>query len=102
MAAYENDPLVFHGITTARLSAELLKAIIRVNEEVEKIVVPFIALQASEDKLVNPQGSKMLYQRAGSQDKTLKVYEGLNHEVFNEPERDKVLTDVTAWLNAHL
>jgi len=96
---YIEDPLVFHGKTTARLSAELLRAIMKVNDEIRKITVPLIVVQGSEDKLAKPQGSKMLYERAGSEDKTLKIYDGLFHEVFNEPEREKVLTDVAAWLD---
>jgi alpha-beta hydrolase superfamily lysophospholipase len=28
----------------------------------------------------------------------LKVYPGLYHEVFNEPERDQVLDDVVSWI----
>ena len=32
----------------------------------------------------------------------LKVYPGLFHEVFNEPEKDRVLDDVTSWIETHL
>ncbi|MFU8773985.1 MAG: lysophospholipase, partial [Anaerolineales bacterium] len=100
--AYINDPLVLHDKTPARLSAELLETIIRVNNEMEKITTPMMITQGSEDKLVNPQGAEMLYQRASSMDKTLKVYEGLYHEVFNEPEHEQVLGDVVDWLEARL
>jgi len=99
---YINDPLVYQGKTTARLSVELLKAIMRVNAEVSRIAVPFIVLQGSDDRLVNPQGAKMLHERAGSQDKSIRIYDGLYHEVFNEPERDQVLADVVNWLNARV
>ncbi len=100
--AYVNDPLVFHGKTPARLAAELLKAMMRVTAEVEKITLPFIVLQGSEDKLVDPGGAQMLYDRASSQDNTIQVYQGLYHEVFNEPERARVLGDVETWLAAHI
>ena len=99
---YVQDPLVFHDKTTARLSAELLKAMMRVNAEMEKITVPFIAVQGSEDQLANSRGAKMLYERAGSEDKTIKIYEGLFHEVFNEPEKAIVLNDVASWLEAYV
>jgi acylglycerol lipase len=102
VTAYVNDPLVFHGKTPARLAAELLKAMQRITAEVDKITLPFIALQGGQDKLVDPAGAQMLYGRSGSKDKTLKVYEGLYHEVFNEPERDRVLKDVETWLEAHV
>jgi len=101
VAAYVNDPLVFHGKTPARLAAEMLKAMQRVTAEVSKITLPFIVLQGAEDKLVDPAGAQMLYDQASSKDKTIKIYEGLYHEVFNEPERDHVLADVENWLAAH-
>jgi alpha-beta hydrolase superfamily lysophospholipase len=100
--AYVNDPLVFHGKTPARLAAELLKAMLRVTAEADKISLPFIVVQGSEDKLVDPGGAQTLYDKASSKDKTIKVYEGLYHEVFNEPERARVLKDVETWLAAHV
>lgn len=100
--AYVDDPLVFHGKTSARLSAEMLQAMIKVNEEMEKITAPLIIVHGREDKLANPKASQLLYDRAGSTDKTLKIYDGLHHEVFNEPEHEMVLGDVAAWLDAHL
>ena len=35
-------------------------------------------------------------------DCTLTVYDGLFHEVHNEPEQARVLADIVAWLDAHL
>jgi alpha-beta hydrolase superfamily lysophospholipase len=100
--AYTNDPLVFHGKTSARLSAEMLRALTRVSAETGKITLPFIAMQGSEDHLVDPDGAQILYDKAGSKDKTLKIYEGLYHEIFNEPEHPQVLRDVETWLEAHI
>jgi acylglycerol lipase len=99
---YANDPLVFHGKTPARLAAEMLKAMQRVTAEVEKISLPFITIQGSADKLVDHAGTEMLYDKAGSKDKTIKLYDGFYHEVFNEPERAIVLKDVETWLQAHV
>ncbi|MCU0522789.1 MAG: lysophospholipase [Anaerolineae bacterium] len=100
--AYVNDPLVFHGKTPARLAAEMLKAMQRVTAEVGTISLPFIVMQGSEDRLVDPGGTRMLYEQAGSKDKTLKIYEGFFHEVCNEPECALVLDDVGDWLDAHV
>ena len=102
VSAYANDPLVFHGKTPARLAAEMLKAMQRVTAEVGKISLPFIVVQGGEDKLVDLAGAQMLYDQASSKDKTIKIYDGLYHEVFNEPERARVLADVETWLAAHL
>ncbi len=100
--AYINDPLVFHGKTTAQLGSELLSAMSRVTAEAGKITLPLIIVQGGDDILVDPSGAQMLYDLASSEDKTLKIYDGLYHEVFNEPEHDVVLKDVENWLEAHV
>jgi alpha-beta hydrolase superfamily lysophospholipase len=99
--AYVNDPLVFHGKTPARLAAEMLKAMKRVTAEVSRITLPFIVIQGGADKIIDPAGAQMLYDRAGSKDKSLKVYAGLYHEVHNEPERATMFQDLEVWLNTH-
>jgi acylglycerol lipase len=100
--AYIDDPLVFHGKTTARLSAEMLRALTRVSAETGKITLPFLAMQGGADRLVDPDGAQILYERAASKDKTLKIYDGLYHEIFNEPERGRVFKDIEDWLAAHV
>jgi len=100
--AYVEDPLVFHGKTPARLASEMLKAMQRVTAEVEKITLPIIVVQGSEDRLVDPDGAQMLYDRAGSKDKILKIYQGAYHEVHNEPEREVMFKDLETWLGSHI
>jgi len=102
VTAYVNDPLVFHGKTPVRLGAELLKAMLRVRAEAHRITLPLIILQGGGDRLIDPACAQILYDKVGSKDKTVKIYEGLYHEVFNEPERARVLKDVETWLAAHV
>ena len=100
--AYINDPLVFHEKNPARLGAELLSAMQQVTARAGEITLPVIIVQGGDDILVEPSGAQMLYDMASSEDKTLKIYDGLYHEVFNEPERDIVLKDVENWLETHM
>ena len=100
--AYQDDPLVFHGKTPARLGAEMLGAMNRVNAGLGTLALPFIVIQGGQDKLVDPGGAQMLYDDAGSKDKTLKMYEGLYHEVHNEPEREVMFKDLESWLGSHV
>jgi len=100
--AYVNDPLVFHGKTPARMGAEMLSAMQRISAEAGKITLPIIIVQGGDDKLVDPAGAQMLNDMASSKDKTLEIYPGMYHEVFNEPNRLRVLKDVETWLAAHL
>jgi acylglycerol lipase len=100
--AYDEDPLVYRGKTTARLGAELLKGMQRLQAEASGIGLPALLMQGSKDKLVDPGDAQLLHGLISSSDKTLKIYPGLYHEIFNEPERDQVLADVQAWLEAHI
>jgi len=100
--AYVNDPLVYTGKITARLGAELLKAGQYVLESASKIRLPILIMQGGDDKLVDPSGAQLLYDLVSSEDKTIKVYHGFYHEVFNEPEHAQVLNDVETWIEARL
>jgi len=100
--AYVDDPLVFHGKTPAWSAAELLKAMQRVTAEAGKITLPLMTMQGGEDRIVHPGAAQTLYDKAGSKDKSIRIYEGLYHETFNEPERARVLKDMETWLAAHI
>jgi len=100
--AYVNDPLVHRGKITARLAAEIVRAMKRVSAEGSGISLPILILQGGQDRLVDPSGAQMLYETIGSKDKIIKIYDSLYHEVFNEPEHDQVLSYVEGWLESHL
>jgi len=100
--AYRDDPLVFHGRTTARLGYEILGAIQRVCANAVAIRLPLLMLHGTEDRLTPVGGACSLHEKISSEDKTLRLYEGLHHEVCNEPERDQVLGDVFDWIEARL
>jgi acylglycerol lipase len=98
VALYDNDPLVFHGKITASISAGMLKAMIRVNEEASKITLLLFILQGSADRIVDPSGAQLLSDKVGSKDKTFKIYKGLYHEVHNETDCDTMFKDLETWL----
>lgn len=97
--AYENDPLV-HGRVTARFFTELMAAMESVNQQASTLNVPVLMQVAGEDYLVNADSSKHFFEKLTLQDKTLHVYDGLYHEIYNAPEDQKgrVLEDLEAWL----
>jgi len=100
--AYIDDPLVYNGKTTARLACELLQAMQRVSAEATGIVLPVLIVQGGADTVVDPDGARMLHSALGSADKALKIYDGLYHEIHNEPEHPQVLADISSWLEEHL
>ena len=100
--AYVNDPLVYTGKITARLGAEMLKTMQDVTDNAARINLPLTIVQGSDDILIDPGGAQLLYDSVSSEDKSIKIYEGFYHEVFNEPEHEQVLNDVQKWIEAHL
>ena len=98
--AFKNDPLVFHDRFPVRTGAEILRAAKRIQRGMERLQLPLLILHGTKDVVTDAEGSRLLAARAGSSDKTLRLYEGLYHEVFSEPEREQVLADMLAWLDA--
>lgn len=98
VAAYRADPLVHHGRIPARTAAQITETVQRLPDAVAAITVPTLILYGTADGLCPPRGSVMVAERLGADDITVRAYEGLYHEVLNEPERETVITDVVEWL----
>jgi acylglycerol lipase len=100
--AYRDDPLVFTGKISAGLGAALIGAMQSFPDRYEQLRLPVLVLHGTDDQLADVAGSRVLEARATNADLTAHYYEGLYHEVFNEPEQDRVLADLTSWLDAHV
>lgn len=100
--AYNHDPYVFRGPVKARLAAEWLDAMARAEEQLPQLRLPLLVMQGSEDGLVDPACGPHVVERAGSPDKTLRMYPGLWHEIMNEPERERVISDLISWLEERI
>ncbi len=100
--AYVSDPLVFRGRISARLGSESLRALSLVQQNMHRISCPVLILHGGDDRLSNPEGSQLLYDGVSSADRTLVVYSGYYHELFNEPGRETVLANLVRWLDEHL
>ena len=75
------------GLLTAREAARRLE-----------IRLPTLFLLGGADPIAQPERGRQVFERLGSEDKRLMVYDGLFHEVLNEVERERVLRDLLAWL----
>ncbi|WP_433089593.1 alpha/beta hydrolase [Dactylosporangium sp. CA-052675] len=101
VAKYDADPLVHHGKVPAGLGGAMLTQMAVFQRRLPELTLPTLVLHGSEDGLVDAESSRLIAERAGADDLTLHVYEGLHHEVYNEPEQDRVLNDLIGWLQAH-
>ncbi|WP_100500337.1 alpha/beta hydrolase [Geodermatophilus chilensis] len=98
---YRADPLNHTGRMVARTGAELMATALAMPRRLPALTLPLLVLHGTADRLVPPAASEVVRAHAGSPDLTLRIYEGLFHEPHNEPEKDDVLADVVAWLDAH-
>lgn len=101
VAAYNADPLV-HGKISARLALDML------GHGKEMIgnagafpAVPLLLMQGSKDMLVSPPMTDQ-FAKGFKGDLTYKVWEGMYHELHNEPEKQHVLDTITGWLDQHM
>jgi alpha-beta hydrolase superfamily lysophospholipase len=97
---YDEDPLVYRGRMPMGLLSAMFNAGRRIDAETEQVDAPLLAMHGTADALTQPEGSRRFVDRASSHDKTLRLYDGLYHEILNEPERERVLADIGAWLDA--
>jgi acylglycerol lipase len=100
VAAFEADQLNFRGRFPVRTGAEILRAVRRIRRRMEAVELPLLLLHGTGDVVTDPEGSRRLHARAASNDKTLKLYEGLYHDLLHEPEWREVLDDMLAWIDA--
>ena len=101
MKRYDSDPYNYRDGIPARTGAELNGAIQCIQANMEAIRLPVLIVHGTEDRLADINGSRALFQRASSSDKTFKSYEGYYHEVMNEIGKEAVLKDIGDWLDAH-
>lgn len=64
-----------------------------------------LILHGAGDKVTDPNVSKFLYDKASTEDKTLRFYEGGYHAILEgEPDEriSNVIDDIISWLDSHV
>lgn len=100
VAAYKADPLVFHGKVPARTAREMMHAVTTYPPRVGAMQLPCLLMHGSADTLVRAEDAQPIFDAIASPDKTVRIFDSLYHEIFNEPERLEVLGIVQDWLDA--
>ena len=94
-----DDPLSNGEVQPAGTVAALLKATDRMRAEFGTITLPLFIMHGTKDKATVPAGSQLFHDKAGSRDKTLKLYEGHYHDLLNDIGKEQVMADVVGWIN---
>lgn len=97
VAAYVADPLVHDRIT-----ATLARFIVEAGAAVERLAprwrTPTLLMWAGADRCVAPAGSRRFAAAAPQAVLEAREFDGLYHELFNEPERAEVFGVMRRWL----
>jgi alpha-beta hydrolase superfamily lysophospholipase len=100
--AYRTDGRIPKSLTV-RLASELFGAVARVQSLAPDVRVPLLLLHGEDDPLCPADGSRRFHaalddSRPWTRVSRVRVYPGLRHEILNEPEREKVLEEMNAWI----
>ncbi len=98
--AYADDPYVKKEISLG-LFRNLHTGHAWMKENALRFVDPVMILHGGADGLVDPKDSLQFFDEIATEDKSLCIYAGLYHEIFNEYDKDVVIEDALDWLNLH-
>ena len=99
--SYSSDPLVSH-VATARWFTETVRAHERAFEYAPHLTLPLLMQLPGDDQIASSAKSQELFEQIASENKTLREYPDMYHELWNETEREKTFGDLLDWLNAQL
>ena len=95
---YLTDPLVYHGGAKSRSGHEMLSTMQHVQQNLSSFRHPVLLLHGTADRLADAEGSKMMYEKCASKDKSIRLFEGWYHELFREPQKDEIMLTIINWL----
>jgi len=96
------DDRTHHGPTRFRTAHQMLVGGEDALRRADRIRLPLLAMHGADDTLTYPRGTRILHERAASRDKTLKLWPGMKHEIFNEAGRGEVFAFMLDWMDARI
>ena len=100
--AMNSDPLIAHETQPTQTLAEMVRADELLKRSFPLFTLPLLILHGTNDKATRPSGSQLFYDTVGSDDRTLKLYEGAYHDLLNDTDKETVIADIRMWLEEHL
>lgn len=99
---YKNDTLIVHEGAKAGLGLALLEGIKDIKTTFSTFNYPLLIMHGGADQITNPVGSTALYDQSISKDKTLKIWDGAYHEIFNEINKTEVIDYMNTWIKKRI
>jgi alpha-beta hydrolase superfamily lysophospholipase len=102
LQAVQADPLTRGETQPAITVASMVRGNERLRREMPRVTLPVLILHGTRDQATLPAGSQEFFDRAGSTDKTLKLYDGHLHDLLNDLGKEAVMADISSWIDRHL
>lgn len=96
---YNNDPLVLKKVSFRLLGHAFVRGTKFVKKNIRNISCPTIVMHGEKDGVVGKDIGEWTFINLKCNDKTLKIYPNLYHEIFNEVNKDEVINDLINWCN---
>ncbi|KAL8123023.1 hypothetical protein AgCh_011119 [Apium graveolens] len=96
------NPRRYSGKPRVGTMREVVRVTNYIQANFHKVTAPFLTCHGTSDGVTCHTGSEMLYEKASSVDKTLKLYDGMYHSLIQgEPDENAnlVLGDMRAWID---
>jgi len=98
--AYVTDPLI-HDQATLRWGKASLESIAWLYKHAAEFPLPLLLMHGTLDRLTYAKGTQEFAERVPGFC-TLKLWDGLYHEIFNEPEKDQVIAYLIEWMERQI
>jgi len=95
--AYENDPLV-HDHISSRMFIGIYQSGYWALEHASEFSLPLLLMHGGDDKIISVKASHE-FANTKTKNCTLKIWDGLYHEIHNEPEKEEVFKFLIDWLD---
>jgi acylglycerol lipase len=95
-----HDPLALHAVSSSFLNAgrDLDQEL---TTHCAKILQPTLLMLAENDSIIDNVAVRRIVSQFGTHQLTTKIYQGAQHTLEFEPNREVVVDDLIAWLSAH-
>ena len=98
--AYDKDPLVLKNLSI-RAFFEISDGLKDAHDLAKDVALPLLIQLAGNDPVVDSDAAEQWFRRLDQKhvDKSLKIYPGFLHEIYNETKRIEPIDDAIVWLN---
>ncbi|KAK0595107.1 hypothetical protein LWI29_003645 [Acer saccharum] len=97
-----SNPMRYTGKPRVGTMREIARVCQYIQDNFSKVTVPFLTVHGTADGVTCPTSSQLLFEKASSADKSIKIYEGMYHSLIQgEPDENAnlVLKDMREWID---